>query len=208
MEELIKFAQKIQEKQLRDKVIEFLKNPSLTHKDFKKYPREDIEKVRTPFSVSNLGVTERDLLNHTIAVTDLCMKTADNIEEHYGIKVNRDHLIAGALLHDIMKIFEWKIGDEGAEPTGVLLDHTMLAVAEFYYRGFPENVIHIIASHFGEVSPTPPRNYEALILHYVDTLLSLTEFHLYGVKQEKPMQLLVLDEETIKKIREEEEKRA
>lgn len=208
MEELIKFAEKIQEKQLRDKVIEFLKNPSLTHKDFKKYPREDIEKVRTPFSVSNIGVTERDLLNHTIAVTDLCIKTADNIEEYYGIKVNRDHLIAGALLHDIMKIFEWKIDKDG-EPihSDILLDHTMLAVAEFYHRGFPEEIIHIIGSHFGESSPTPPRNYEALILHYVDTLLSLTEFHLYGAKQEKqPVQLLVLDEETMKKIREESKK--
>ena len=112
-------------------------------------------------------------------------------------------MIAGALLHDMMKMFEWKTGESGAEPTGVLLDHTMLAVAEFYYRGFPENVIHIIASHFGEASPTPPRNYEALILHYVDTLLSVSEFHLYGVKQENPMQLLVLDEKTMEKIKEE-----
>jgi 7,8-dihydroneopterin 2',3'-cyclic phosphate phosphodiesterase len=101
------------------------------------------------------------------------MKTADSMEKSYGIKINMDHLLAGALLHDIMKMFEWKAGEEGAEPTGVLLDHSMLAVAEFYYRGFPEDVIHIIASHFGESGPTPPRNYEALILHYVDTLLSL-----------------------------------
>jgi len=206
MEEMIELAEKIQEKQLREKVIEFLKNPSLTHKDFKKYPKEDIEKVKTPFTVGNMGTAERDLLNHTIAVTDLCIRAAENLEKHYEIKVNRDHLIAGALLHDIMKMFEWRIGKEGAEPTGVLLDHTMLAVAEFYYRGFPEDVIHIIASHFGEASPTPPRNYEALVLHYVDTLLSLTEFHLYGTKQEKPLQLLVLDEETIKKLKDMEKK--
>lgn len=202
MKKLIEFAEKIKDKQLREKVIDFIKNPSLTHKDFKKYPKEAIEKVKTPFSVGGVGTVERDLLNHTIAVTDLCIKTAESIEQHYGAKINKDHLIAGALLHDMMKMFEWKIGETGSEPTGVLLDHSMLAVAEFYYRGFPENVIHIIASHFGEGSPTPPRNYEALILHYVDTLLSLTEFHLYGVKQEKPMQLLVLDEETIKKIKE------
>jgi 7,8-dihydroneopterin 2',3'-cyclic phosphate phosphodiesterase len=205
MKELIELAEKIKDRQLREKVIEFIKNPALTHKDFKKYPKEDIEKVKTPFSVGG-GTVERDLLNHTMAVTDLCIKTADSIEEHYGIKINKDHLIAGALLHDMMKMFEWKAGESGTEPTGILLDHSMLAVAEFYYRGFPENVIHIIASHFGEAGPTPPRNYEALILHYVDTLLSLTEFHLYGARQEKPMQLLVLDEETIKKMKEEMEK--
>lgn len=206
MEKLIEIAQKIKNKQLREKVIEFLKNPTLTHKDFKKYPKEDLEKVKTPFSVGGAGTVERELLNHTIAVTNLCMKAADIIEEQYGAKINKDNLIAGALLHDMMKMFEWKNEGGNIEPTGILLDHSMLAVAEFYYRGFPENVIHIIASHFGEGSPTPPRNYEALILHYVDTLLSLTEFHLYGAKQEKPMQLLVLDEETMKKMREEMEK--
>jgi 7,8-dihydroneopterin 2',3'-cyclic phosphate phosphodiesterase len=205
MKELIILAEKIKDKQLKEKVIDFIKNPVLTHKDFKKYPKEDIEKVKTPFSVGG-GMVERDLLNHTIAVTDLCIRTADNIEEHYGVKINKDHLIAGALLHDMMKMFEWKIGESGTEPTGILLDHSMLAVAEFYYRGFPENVIHIIASHFGETGPTPPRNYEALILHYVDTLLSLTEFHLYGAKQQNPMQLLVLDEEMIKKMKKEIEK--
>jgi 7,8-dihydroneopterin 2',3'-cyclic phosphate phosphodiesterase len=204
MEKLIELARGIKDEELRKKVIDFLKNPSLTHKDFKKYPKEDVAKVKTPFSIAQVGTVERDLLNHTIAVTDLCMKTAESMEKNYGIKINRDHLLAGALLHDIMKIFEWKVGEEGAEPTGVLLDHSMLAVAEFYYRGFPEDVIHIIASHFGESGPTPPRNYEALILHYVDTLLSLTEFHLYGVKQEKqPVQLLLLDEETMKKIKDE-----
>jgi 7,8-dihydroneopterin 2',3'-cyclic phosphate phosphodiesterase len=206
MERLIEFAQKIKEKQLREKVIEFLKNPVLTHKDFKKYPKEDIKNVRTPFSIGGLGTAERDLLNHTVAVTDLCIKAADTIEKQYGIKINKDNLIAGALLHDMMKMFEWKNEGGNIEPTGILLDHTMLAVAEFYYRGFPENVIHIIASHFGEGGPTPPRNYEALILHYIDTLLSLTEFHIYGAKDKNPMQLLILDEETMKKMKEEMEK--
>lgn len=207
MEKLIELASKIEDKELREKVIAFIKNPTLTHKDFKKYPKEDLSKVKTPFTVGNMGTVERDLLNHTLAVTDLCMKTADSVEKHYGVNINKDHLLAGALLHDIMKMFEWKVEDDEAKHTGVMLDHTMLAVAEFYYRGFPEDVIHIIASHFGESSPTPPRNFEALILHYVDTLLSLTEFHLYGAKQEKqPVQLLVLDEETMKRMKEESEK--
>jgi 7,8-dihydroneopterin 2',3'-cyclic phosphate phosphodiesterase len=205
MDELIEFAKNIQDKELREKVISFLKNPSLTHKDFKKYPKEDIDKVKTPFSIANLGTVERDLLNHTLAVTDLCMKTAETVEKYYGAKINKDHLLAGALLHDVMKMFEWKIEDEEAKHTGVMLDHTMLAVAEFYQRGFPEDVIHIIASHFGESSPTPPRNYEALILHYIDTLLSLTEFHLYGAKQQQ-MPVLVLDEEILEKLKETEKK--
>jgi len=206
MDKLIELARNIENKELREKVITFLKNPTLTHKDFKKYPREDVDKVKTPFSVGNMGTAERDLLNHTIAVADLCMKAAETIEETYDIKLNKDHLLAGAILHDMMKVFEWKIDGSGSpKHSGILLDHTMLAVAEFYYRGFPEDIIHIIASHFGESSPTPPRSYEAVILHYIDTLLSLTEFHAYGIKQQQ-MPLFLLDEEILNKIKEEAEK--
>jgi len=204
MKKLIELAKKIKDEELRKKVVEFIKNPELTHKDFKKYPKVKIEEARTMFTVSSpsgTGSVERDVLNHSIALVDLCLKTADSIENSYGVPINRDHLVAAALLHDLMKIFEYKKGKDGIEHTGILLDHSMLAVAEFYYRGIPEQVIHIIASHFGEAGPTPPRNFEALIFHYCDTLLSLTEFHLQGAKQaQQPLQLVLLDEEALKKI--------
>lgn len=204
MKELIELAQKIKDRELRKKVVEFIKTPSLSHKDFKKYPGMKIEEAKSAFTVSSTSgsaTVERDVLNHSVALVDLCMKTAQSIEKNYGMPINKDHLIAAAILHDLMKIFEYKKGKEGLEHTGILLDHSMLAVAEFYHRGLPEQVIHIIASHFGETGPTPPRNFEALIFHYCDTLLSLTEFHLYGSKQaQQPVQLVLLDEEVLKKI--------
>src|SRR4030042_3748537 len=119
MERLIELAEKIKDKELRDKVVGFIKNPTLTHKDFKKYPKEDVEKVKTPFSVGGTGTAERDLLNHTIAVTNLCIDAADTIEKQYGTKINKDHLIAGALLHDMMKMFEWKNEGGKIKPTGI-----------------------------------------------------------------------------------------
>lgn len=201
MEKLVKLAQNIKDAQLRGKVLDYLKNPSLSNKDFKKYPQWDMENIRTPFSVGNIGTSERDVLNHTIAVTELSMKMADIVESIYGTKVNRDHLIAAALIHDVMKIFEWKKGAESVEPTGILLDHTMLGVAELYRRDFPEQVIHIVASHFGEGGSTPPRNIEALMFHYVDSMLSIVEFYSYGVKPVQPQpQFIVMDEETLKKL--------
>lgn len=201
MEKLVKLAQNIKDATLRNKVLDYLKNPSLSNKDFKKYPQWDMENIRTPFSVGNIGMAERDVLNHTIAVTELSMKMADIVEGVYGTKVNRDHLIAAALIHDVMKIFEWKQGVESIEPTGILLDHTMLGVAELYKRDFPEQVIHIVASHFGEGGSTPPRNIEAMMFHYVDSMMSIVEFYSYGVKpvQQQP-QFIVMDEETLKKL--------
>lgn len=203
MEQLIELTNQIKDGELRKKVAGFLKNPSLSHKDFKKYPKEDLKKAKTPFSVGG-GVAKRDVLNHTIAVTELCIKTAEVAEKNFGVKVNKDYLIAGAILHDMMKLFEWKIDEEGDPvPTGVLLDHSFLGVAELYYRGFPERVIHMVASHFGEHGPTPPRNFEALVLHYVDSMLALVEFHQAGGhSKEHHMPILVLDEDTMKKLRE------
>jgi 7,8-dihydroneopterin 2',3'-cyclic phosphate phosphodiesterase len=200
MKELIKLAKKIKDKELEKKVIDVLKNPNLSSKDFKKYPSMKMEDVRTPFSVGGGVSVERDVLNHTLAVVDACERVADVFEKRYGLSLNRDHLIAGAILHDIMKIFEWRLGAQGVEHSGILLDHTMLATAELYHRNFPEQVIHMVASHFGETGPTPPRSFEALILHYVDNMLSIAEYHMYAAVQSTQMPIVLLDEETIKKI--------
>ena len=201
MEDLIELAKEIKDKELRKKVVEFIKNPELSHKEFKKYPRMKIEEARTLFSAGSGSPVEREILNHTIALVELCKNAADVVSERYGIPINKDHLIAAALLHDLMHLFEYKKTAAGIEHTGVLLDHSMLAVAELYHREFPEQVIHIIASHFGETGPTPPRSFEALIMHYLDALLSLTEYHLYAAAQaQKQIPVVFLDEEYIKKL--------
>ena len=201
MRRLIELANQIKNKDLREKVVSLLKEPKLTHKDFKKYKAEDINKVKTPFTVGGAGAVERgDLITHTAAVTDLCIKSAETLEKEYGVSIDKDALIAGALLHDIMKVFEWKNTDKGVERTDILLDHSMLATAELYSRNFPEKVIHIVASHIGETGPTPPRNFEALILHHVDNFLSLVEFYLCGSQQKQEVPVIILDESTIKKL--------
>jgi len=168
-EKLIELAEKIKDKKLREKTIQLLNEPELTNPSFAKHQKEDIENVRVPFSVGGV-IVYREVVKHTIAVTELCMRIADVVEEIYGIKVNRDYLIAGALLHDIMKVFEWR---EGAR-SDILLDHTFLGAAELYKRDFPEEVIHLVASHLGE-STTPPRTIEAVILHMADSLCALIE---------------------------------
>lgn len=200
MKELIKLAKKIKDKGLEKKVINVLKNPKLSSKDFKKYPSMKMKDARTPFSVGGGVSVERDVLNHTIAVVDACERVAEVFEERYGVSLNKDYLLAGAILHDIMKIFEWKLGAQGIEHSGILLDHTMLVTAELYHRNFPEQVIHMVASHFGETGPTPPRSFEALILHNVDNMLSLAEYHMYAAVQSTQMPVVLLDEEMIKKI--------
>jgi 7,8-dihydroneopterin 2',3'-cyclic phosphate phosphodiesterase len=208
MKELLSLAQKIDDVALRKKVIDFLKDLRLSSKDFKKYPKENLKDAGTVFLIpsSNLGPVERNVLKHTVALTELCIKTADTFEKDYGLKLDRDILIAASIVHDLMKIFEYKRDKKGElEPTGVMLDHTMLAVAELYHRDFPEHVIHIVASHFGENGPTPPRSFEALVFHHLDTLVSIVEYYNEGRKKMN-QEIIFITEEDLKKIGEKAEK--
>jgi len=203
MKKLIELSKKIKDEKLRKLVVSFLKDVKLSNKNFSKYPKMPIEDAATMFTAggpAGSSTVERTVLKHTIAVVELCEKTVDVFEKIYGLPLNRDNLIAAAILHDIMKVFEWKRSAQGLEHTGIMLDHTMLGVAELYHRGFPEDIIHIVASHFGESGPTPPRNFEALIFHHLDNMASIVEFRMSGGGAQQPVQLVLLDEETLKKI--------
>jgi len=208
MKKLLKLAQEIKNKSLRKKVIDFLKDLRLSNKDFKKYPKEKLKTAGSLFVIptSGMGPIERDVIEHTVALTELCIKTIDTFKKNYGLKLNKDFLIAASILHDLMKVFEYKRDKSGElEPTGIMLDHTMLAVAELYAHDFPEEVIHIVASHFGEAGPTPPRTFEAVIFHQLDSLVSVVEYY-HRFKKKMDHQIVFLSEEDLKKLGEKTEK--
>jgi 3'-5' exoribonuclease len=118
------------------------------------------------------------LAEHTLSLAKLC----DLLAAHYK-QLNRDLLIAGALLHDIGKIeeLETKTGiDYSIE--GRLLGHITIGAlfvekSVEQIEGFPEELrrqlLHLILSHQGEGtmgSPVKPMTPEALALHYADDL--------------------------------------
>jgi len=208
MKTLLDLTNNIENRTLRKKVQDFLKDLRLSSKDFQKYPKEKLKDAGSLFVIpsSDLGPIERDIVNHTVVLTDLCIKTAENFSKNYGLKLKKDFLVAASILHDIMKVFEYKRDKRGdLEPTGIMLDHTMLAVAELYKRDFPEEVIHIVASHYGEGGPTPPRTFEALVFHQLDSLVSIVEYYHRG-KKKLDKQIIFLTEEDLKKLGEQTEK--
>ncbi len=118
------------------------------------------------------------LLEHTLGVVEICNFMASKYDT-----INRDLLIAGALLHDICKIYElssFPINDYTDD--GQLLGHIYMG-AELIsseakkIKDFPhelESILkHMILSHHGTYeygSPKLPKILEAFILHCADDM--------------------------------------
>ena len=117
------------------------------------------------------------LLEHTISMAT----TGRALARHY--RLHEDMVVAGALLHDLGKIWELAI-DPSIEYTddGRLLGHLAMevlyvdrSIAEL--SSFPpehrRHLLHILLSHHGEYefgSPRRPKTPEALLVHMADNL--------------------------------------
>jgi 3'-5' exoribonuclease len=122
------------------------------------------------------------LMEHSLSVALAC----DRLAAHYigqGARIDRDLLIAGALLHDIGKVRELSAARTFAYTVeGQLLGHIVLGIqiVEREAESIPGLshdrlllVQHLIASHQGRLewaSPKVPQMLEALVLHYADDL--------------------------------------
>jgi 3'-5' exoribonuclease len=118
------------------------------------------------------------LLEHSLAVAAL----ADDICLRYP-GLNRDLLVAGALLHDVGKISELRyVRSFEYTDVGKLLGHIVIGVelVEEKLRtlpGFPMELAillkHLLLSHHGQYefgSPKRPKTLEAVILNFIDDL--------------------------------------
>ncbi len=137
----------------------------------------------SPAAVAMHHAVRHGLLQHSLEVAEIakCMVDSQKGWGYDGDPVNRDLVIAGALLHDIGKTSEyslieglWKYSTEGG-----LLGHIYLGahLVETTCRALrvPDalrvHLIHIILSHHGELahgSPVTPATREAKIVHLAD----------------------------------------
>ena len=111
------------------------------------------------------------MLEHIRGVTRVSIEAGKALQSIYKdkLKINRDYLISGALLHDIGKLVEYKEenGKFMQSKCGTLLRHPISGVGLCYSRGIPEEVMHIIASHSWE-GDRSKRTPEAVIVHHAD----------------------------------------
>ncbi len=124
-----------------------------------------------PFTLLAQNVTI-PFIDHVRAVCRMCM-AVDEVQETLHAErrtpVNRDYLIAGALLADVGKLLEYEIVDGKSVKSsyGRYLRHPFSGVGLAFKHGIPEEIMHIIATHSKE-GDGEKRSPESIIFHHAD----------------------------------------
>jgi putative nucleotidyltransferase with HDIG domain len=118
------------------------------------------------------GDIDLRFIEHLNSCIRQCIVIADTLETIYGgkIPVNKDTLIAGAMLADVGKPLEFDRDANGKLVKGHfgdMLRHPFSGVALCYKHGIPAEVMHIVATHSHEGDKVE-RTIESIIFHHAD----------------------------------------
>jgi putative nucleotidyltransferase with HDIG domain len=141
---------------------------------------DDLEQMPYTLLIKDVDITFPE---HVSVVCRLCISMEEVLRSAYGdrYEIDRDALIAGALLADVGKLIEFKEVDGVYEWANMyeFLRHPFTGVGLCFKHGIPEKVMHIVATHSWEGDKFK-RRPESIIFHHAD----FTDFDLtkYGRK--------------------------
>ncbi|MDR1577836.1 MAG: HD domain-containing protein [Deltaproteobacteria bacterium] len=158
---------------------------SLRDPDYRRLVKAVLEHPKTrdfwtiPAAKSFHHSYQRGLLEHSLSVAQLAVQ----VSAHYAPFLDADLLVAGAILHDVGKCWEFTTGLATDYTTaGRFLGHLhmgamFLGEVARELGDFPEDKLllaqHLLVSHHGEPnfgSPQTPKLLEAVALHQIDDL--------------------------------------
>ena len=137
--------------------------------EFRGWTEELLRSIPFTLLADNVSIA---FIDHVRAVCRMCIACDDVLNEiHQERKtpVNRDYLIAGAMLADVGKLLEFEIIDGSAVKSdyGKHIRHPFSGVGLAYKHGLPSEVMHIIATHSKE-GAGEKRLPESIIFHHAD----------------------------------------
>lgn len=173
-EDMLADIERLCKKHLRHKPLRRLVRAILTAPEIK------ARLATAPGAVSIHHAYAGGLLEHTLSVCRVCMAFCDLYPE-----LDRQALLAAAVLHDLGKAWEYAQGPvREMSDEGRLLGHIQIGldvmepfVAQALSKGLEPGVAvhvkHLILAHHGELefgSPKRPKTAEAFALHFADNL--------------------------------------
>lgn len=110
---------------------------------------------------------------HNQCVVRMSLAVADELVRSHGVKINRDYLIAAAILQDASKVVEYDAGDRKGTAVfselGRQYPHSFWAAHVALKKGIPDEVVHVLLTHSPQ-APKFPSTLEGKILYYVDQI--------------------------------------
>jgi hypothetical protein len=164
--ELLPEISEIRDQALQDKVIACWQEAIA----FRRWTPAELQSI--PFTLLAEKV-KINFIEHVRTCTRMVIAIDQVLDQAYGSRktaVNRDYLIAGALLADLGKLFEFDKNNDGTvskSPYGRYLRHPFSGVGLAFKHNLPEQVMHIIAVHSKE-GQGEKRSAEAIIFHHAD----------------------------------------
>lgn len=124
------------------------------------------EPAREALGISNVA--------HTNGVVECALAAAASLAASQSAAIDRDVLIAAAVLHDVDKIRLFHAADGRPTDVGRRLGHVQTGVPILVAAGLPLAVIHAVAAHSPRYSTVAPQTLEAVILRQADDLCTRT----------------------------------
>lgn len=137
---------------------------------YRNWSVDELKSIPFTLLAENVSVS---FLEHVRTVCKMCIACDDILTEAYHERktpVNRDFLIAGALLADVAKLMEFDKKPDGTiykSDYGKKLRHPFSGVGLAFKYEVPAEIMHIIAVHSKE-GAGEQRSPEAIIFHHAD----------------------------------------
>jgi putative nucleotidyltransferase with HDIG domain len=113
-------------------------------------------------------------VRHTNQVVECALAIADALEKEQGTRIDRDVLIAGAVLHDVDKLLLFNPNTGETTQLGNLFAHTMIGFHMALEAGLSVKIAHAIAAHSSNYSSVEPASVEAIIVYHADHIVTET----------------------------------
>lgn len=112
-----------------------------------------------------LGIDDEYLVDHVRDVTTGALALAETLVDRRDPDLSMDLVVAGALVHDVSKLYEYHDDEETA--VGDLLGHPHFGVHVVAAAGLPVDLQHVVLAHTSRTS-VDPATLEAEIVRRAD----------------------------------------